>query len=114
MAYGGGLRASEVTDLKVGDIDRILIHVLPSGFHRIRHAGFLANGIRREGIKKIRGLLDAEPEPDQPPGEARTDDPVDPNAHQPCPKSGGAMIFVDTFLRGQTPTSCAPPRQDAA
>ena len=51
-------------------IRRFLIHVLPSGFHRIRHTGFLANGIRRDRIAKIRCLLDAEPEPTQMPDEA--------------------------------------------
>src|SRR6056297_3661730 len=39
-------------------IRRFLIHVLPSRFHRIRHAGFLANGIRRDRIGQIRRLLD--------------------------------------------------------
>ena len=42
-------------------IRRFLIHVLPSGFHWIRHTGFLAHGIRRDRIKTIRRLLDVEP-----------------------------------------------------
>ncbi|ETX09394.1 transposase, partial [Roseivivax halodurans JCM 10272] len=46
-------------------IRRFLIHVLPSRFHRIRHAGFLANGIRRDRIEKIRRLIDKAPEPDR-------------------------------------------------
>jgi hypothetical protein len=95
-------------------IRRFLIHVLPIGFHRIRHAGFLANGIRRDRIEKIRRLLDAEPEPDEATGEAVTDDPADPNTHQPCPKCGGGMIVIETFTRGQTPKSRAPPWKDAA
>jgi hypothetical protein len=95
-------------------IRRFLIHVLPSGFHRIRHSGFLANGIRRDRINKIRRLLDAMPEPEQTRDEDRTDDPDAPNAHQPCPKCGGAMIIVETFLRGQLPQSRAPPREDVA
>jgi hypothetical protein len=95
-------------------IRRFLIHVLPSGFHRIRHAGFLANGIRRNRIEKIRRLLDAEPEPGRTPDEPTSNDPDDTNAPQPCPICGGAMIIVETFLRGQTPKSRAPPWQDAA
>ena len=91
-------------------IRRFLIHVLPSGFHRIRHAGFLANGIRRDRIEKIRRLLDAQPEPEH----GVDDDPDDPGAHQRCPKCGGAMIIIETFARGQTPKSRAPPWQDAA
>lgn len=95
-------------------IRRFLIHVLPSGFHRIRHNGFLANGIRRDRIEKIRRLIDTEPAPDQTTGEdGRTDaDARDPR--QTCPKCGGAMIVIETFTRGQTPKSRAPPCEDAA
>ena len=95
-------------------IRRFLIHVLPSGFHRIRHTGFLANGIRRDRIAKIRRLLDVEPEPAQMPDETTNTEPDDLNAHQPCPKCGGAMIIVETFLRGQIPKCRAPPWEAAA
>ena len=67
-------------------IRRFLNHVLPSGFHRIRHAGFLANGIRRDRIEKIRRLLDAEPKPDEATSEAVTDDPADPNTASALPE----------------------------
>ena len=83
-------------------------------FHRIRHAGFLANGIRRDRIGKIRRLLDAEPEPDRTPDEPAGDDPDDMNTRQPCPVCGGAMIVIETFPRGQSPKSRAPPREAAA
>ncbi|SFQ67818.1 Transposase zinc-binding domain-containing protein [Roseivivax halotolerans] len=94
-------------------IRRFLTHVLPSGFHRIRRAGFLANGIRRDRIEKIRHLIDTKPEPDQTTGEdGRTDaDARDPR--QTCPKCGGAMIVIETCTRGQTPKSRAPPWEDA-
>jgi len=95
-------------------IRRFLIHVLPSGFHRIRHTGFLANGIRRDRIAKIRCLLDAEPDHAQMPDEATNSEPHDPPVHRPCPKCGGAMITVEIFLRSQTPKCRAPPREDAA
>ena len=36
---------------------RFLLHVLPSGFHRIRHYGFLSNGSRRLGLAAARQLL---------------------------------------------------------
>lgn len=94
-------------------IRRFLIHVLPSCFHRIRHTGFLANGIRRDRIAKIRHLLDAETKPDQALDEAITTEREDPPAHQHCPECGGAMIIIETFLRGQTPKCRAPPREDA-
>ena len=95
-------------------IRRFLIHVLPSGFHRIRHTGFLANGIRRDRVAKVRRLLDAEIEPTHMPDEATNSEPDNPPVHQPCPKCGGAMFKVETFLRGQTPKCRAMPRKDAA
>lgn len=95
-------------------IRRFLIHVLPSGFHRIRHTGFLANGIRRDRIVEIRRLLNTEPEPNKTTDETENSEPDDPNACQPCPKCGGTMIVIETFLRGQTPQSRAPPWEDAA
>ena len=42
-------------------IRRFLLHVLPDGFQRIRHYGFLANGHRRQKLMVIRRLLDATP-----------------------------------------------------
>ena len=93
-------------------IRRFLIHVLPSGFHRIRHTGFLANGIRRNRIEMIRRLLDVDPVAD-----LKTDDDHCADANekeQACPKCGGVMIVVETFKRGQTPKPRAPPWEDAA
>ena len=93
-------------------IRRFLIHVLPSGFHRIRHTGFLANGIRRDRIEMIRRLLDVDPDADF---KADDDQCTDTNEkEQACPKCGGVMIVVETFKRGQTPKSRAPPWEDAA
>ena len=95
-------------------IRRFLVQVLPAGFHRIRHAGFLANGIRRDRIERIRRLLDVEPEPAQTPDEGANVDPDDPTAGETCPECGGAMIVIETFTRGQTPKSRAPPWKEAA
>ena len=93
-------------------IRRFLIHVLPSGFHRIRHTGFLANGIRRDRIEMIRRLLDVDPDADL---KADDDQCTDTNEKkQACPKCGGVMIVVETFKRGQTPKSRAPPWEEAA
>jgi hypothetical protein len=36
---------------------RFLLHVLPGGFHRIRHYGLLANGNRTASLARIRELL---------------------------------------------------------
>jgi hypothetical protein len=42
-------------------IRRFLIHVLPDGFHRIRHYGLLASGVRKNRLAKIRALLFVQP-----------------------------------------------------
>ena len=47
-------------------IPRFLLHVLPKGFRRIRHFGFLANACRVEKLARIRAAL-AFPEPERPP-----------------------------------------------
>ena len=95
-------------------IRRFLVHVLPSGFHRIRHAGFLANGIRRDRIEKIRRLIDRAPEPGQMAGEDAHAEAHERDLHLTCPKCGGAMRVIETFTRGQTPKSRAPPWEYAA
>jgi hypothetical protein len=79
-------------------IRRFLMHVLPKGFHRIRHYGLFANGNRADNIAKARELL-AVPQPAQdPPTEL---DPEDsPN---PCPCCGGRMIIIEVFERDTSP-----------
>jgi Putative transposase len=42
-------------------IRRFLIHVLPKGFHRIRHYGLLANGARAANLTRLRELLPVPP-----------------------------------------------------
>ena len=56
-AHGG---VQKVMHLEAHEfIRRFLLHVLPDGFQRIRHYGFLANGHRRAKVALIRPLLDA-------------------------------------------------------
>jgi hypothetical protein len=73
-------------------IRRFLLHVLPDGFHRIRHYGFLAKGDRGETLARVRHLLQVEP-PGDPDAPAR-DPQADQDAHEPsavCPDCGGLM-----------------------
>ena len=95
-------------------IRRFLIHVLPSGFHRIRHTGFLANGIRRDRIKMIRRLLDVEPDVSLKDDNDQCGDTNDQDPHLTCSKCGSAMTIIETFKRGQLPRSRAPPWEHAA
>ena len=83
-------------------IRRFLIHVLPKGFHRIRHYGLLASGNRAANIAHARNLL-AVPrcskEPETP--KVAIEEPrVLP---RPCPCCGGRMFIIETFVRGCEP-----------
>jgi hypothetical protein len=95
-------------------IRRFLIHVLPPGFHRIRHAGFLANGIRRDKIEKIRRLLDKAREPEPMADVDAHGETLEQDLKHTCPECGGTMRVIETFTRGQTPKSRAPPWEEAA
>jgi hypothetical protein len=99
--------------LEAGEfIRRFLIHVLPKGFHRIRHYGLLASGGRKANIAHARQLL-AAPQPEIQ-GSA-TDDAVaaaSADWHPPCPCCGGRMIIVETFQRGSE--ARAPPGTEPA
>ena len=81
-------------------IRRFLIHVLPNGFHRIRHYGLFANGARAQNLARARELLGVSPTQ----GEPSDTDPDDPPMHSlPCPCCGGRMIIIETFEPGSTP-----------
>ena len=83
-------------------IRRFLIHVLPNGFHRIRHYGLFANGNRAANIARARELLAVPSQPNEPDTrEAEIDEArVLP---RPCPCCGGRMIIIETFERGCQP-----------
>ena len=78
-------------------IRRFLIHILPNGFHRIRHYGLFASSKRVENIARIRELLVV------PPPQTEPADAPDRNDPQPCPHCGGHMIIIETFARGSMP-----------
>ncbi len=90
-------------------IRRFLIHVLPTGFHRIRHYGLFANGNRVANIARARELLDVPAPQDETEAGAQRNEL--PGYVKPCPCCGGAMIIIETFERGGQPR--APPRQNA-
>ena len=89
-------------------IRRFLIHVLPSGFHRIRHYGLLASGARAAAIARARELLAVTRPPDRPDGtgEDRSEEPS--RELRPCPCCGGRMLVIETFERGCAPRSRLP------
>jgi hypothetical protein len=96
-----GRQQHKVMTLASGEfIRRFLIHVLPSGFHRIRHYGLLANGGRAENIAHARALLRVPAIPSKP-IDADADEP--PMLSHPCPCCGGRMIIIETFECSSTP-----------
>ncbi len=94
-------------------IRRFLIHVLPDGFHRIRHYGLLASSARKANIRTIRSLLCIE-HPDQAPASGSNAEIIPLTLREPCPCCGGPMRIIEIFRRGQKPMSRAPPREQAA
>jgi hypothetical protein len=94
-------------------IRRFLIHVLPDGFHRIRHYGLLASATRKANIRTIRALLYVQ-RPEQPAASGPDAEIIPLTLREPCPCCGGPMRIIEIFRRGQKPMSRAPPRERAA
>jgi hypothetical protein len=93
-----GRERQKVMTLATGEfIRRFLIHVLPQGFHRIRHYGLLASSTRADNVARARELLAVSKPEDQPTGAVI--DPGKPN----CPCCGSRMIVIEVFERGATP-----------
>jgi hypothetical protein len=85
-------------------IRRFLLHVLPKGFHRIRHYGLLASAGCKANIARARQLMAAPTAEVEPPAVHDTADPGATTDHgPPCPCCGGRMIIVEVFARGSTP-----------
>ena len=85
-------------------IRRFLLHVLPKGFHRIRHYGLFASRGCKANIARARELI-AAPMPEvEPPAAHDTADPDAVTDHRPpCPCCGGRMMIVEIFGRGGAP-----------
>ncbi|MCA0340548.1 MAG: IS91 family transposase [Proteobacteria bacterium] len=93
-----GADRQQVMTLAVDEfIRRFLMHVLPRGFHRIRHYGLLAGSARRASLALARKLLDVAAPPDD-------DTPGEPDAYRPpCLCCGGRMIVIEVFERWRQP-----------
>ena len=84
-------------------IRRFLMHVLPRGFHRIRHYGLFANANRAHNIATARAFLDAA----QPAADPQQQSDIAPDAPRlspcPCPRCGARMIVIEVFASGRQP-----------
>jgi hypothetical protein len=105
-------------------IRRFLMHVLPSGFHRIRHYGLLASGVKADNLvraRKLLGVVTPAPEP----GDAAADPATEDAASDPatpdksCPCCGSVMRIIERFKAGEIPrhrptVRCAAVRIDTS
>ena len=91
-------------------IRRFLLHVLPSGFHRIRHYGLFAGTVRAANIERARQLLAAS-DGARHCSRSEDDSPVE-NASPAsrCPWCGGRMVIVETFEGVRPARSPSPSR----
>jgi Putative transposase/Transposase zinc-binding domain len=80
-------------------IRRFLLHILPKGFHRIRHYGLFANIGRAANLARLRELIGFAPPPEEAASPGEPAEKVLP----PCPCCGGRMTVIETFERGMQP-----------
>jgi hypothetical protein len=91
-------------------IRRFLLHVLPSGFHRIRHYGLFAGTVRARNIERAHQALAApEASTERSRNEADSEAETASPARQ-CPCCGGRMIIVETFEAVRPARSPSPTR----
>ena len=100
--YQHGRRLRTLTLEAVACLRRLLLHVPPRGFHRLRHFGFLANRVRQEKLAQCRTLLGHATQPHPREGVVALKTPK-VSAGEPgavCPVcQHGRMQLVKTFYR---------------
>ena len=105
----GAARYQTMTLATAEFIRRFLLHLLPKGFHRLRHYGLFASASRKANIARIRDLL-AVPQPvvaEAPAGE------VAPEPWRCCPCCGGPMIIIEILARSLQPRAPPPATKPA-
>jgi hypothetical protein len=96
-----GLARHKVMTLAADEfIRRFMLHILPKGFHRIRHYGLFAATGRAANLARLRELLGAMPA--EASGSSGQDEPAE-TALPPCPCCGGRMTVIEFFERGTLP-----------
>ncbi|MEQ1812240.1 MAG: IS91 family transposase [Terricaulis sp.] len=76
---------------------RFLLHVLPDGFHRIRHYGLFGNSARKANVARAKQLLAAPVAP--------TPSDAAPAKERACPCCGGRMSLIEQFERWRAPST---------
>ena len=92
--YAHGGKQGQMTLMATEFLRRFFLHVLPKGFVRIRHFGFLANRFRGSRLTLGRQLLVSSSTGLQ----VRTHDPrSESSCLWHCPRCGGSMIVIQRF-----------------
>jgi hypothetical protein len=103
-----GLARHKVMTLGADEfIRRFLIHVLPKGFHRIRHYGLLASGARADNLSLMRTLLAMAMPLSNATHANKADAPATEAPVRRCPCCGSRMLIIES-LEG-----CRPPQRSA-
>jgi Putative transposase/Transposase zinc-binding domain len=89
--YAHGNKKRKMTITANEFLRRLLLHVLPRGFVRIRYFGFLSTRRRQVFIPICRKVLTDTPQPRSP----TLPSPASVSGTWPCPRCGGAMIVVE-------------------
>jgi len=98
-----GLARRKVMTLAADEfIRRFMLHILPKGFHRIRHYGLFANTGRAANIARLREFLGSIPASAEASASLSQDEPAE-TVLPPCPCCGGRMIVIEFFERGMQP-----------
>ena len=93
-----GHHKAKVMRLDAGEfMRRFLLHVLPDGFHRIRHYGLFASGHRADKLVLCRKLLEVPPTTTERDGDDHMSHVAPDNDPPPCPCCGGHMRVIETF-----------------
>ena len=109
--YAHGSQTRQMTLAATEFLRRFFLHVLPKGFVRIRHFGFLAHRFRAARVKLCRQLLAQAPSPPTPAQVPHTDAAI-----WHCPHCGTVMIIIQRFASGESLSRCVtliPPRWSA-
>ena len=87
---------------------RFLLHVLPKGFVRIRHFGFLASRRRAQLLPLCLAALDSLP------AQTETSTTQDMSPHRICPQCGGTMAIIERLTAAQIQLRSPPKLSIAA
>ena len=99
--YTHGSKTRSMTLTATEFLRRFFLHVLPKGFVRIRHFGFLAHRFRAARVKLCRQLLAQAPSPPTTAEVPHTDAGI-----WHCPHCGAVMIIVQRFTSGESLSRC--------